>query len=528
MCITCANYSCFKIFSQYFSLSSYVAILTGIGDFINALFITFISYKLFNEILIYIINKDQTCKLSNCLYDKKEQKKVFLYTFLAIAVLNLFILFTTRYPGVVFRDSMGQIEDGLLNSYNNHHPILHTMFIKLCIEIGRNLLGSLNAGVAVYSVSQILLMAFTFAYTVSTVYMASSNKKLCIIIALWYIIMPFHMEYSYTMTKDVPFSAMVVLFSVSVFRILKNLSTTKKDYLLLLLSSFGVCLLRNNGYFIFIFTTILFAILFRNKKKLLIMFISVLIVSYIVKYPVLNALNINQSNINESLSVPIQQISRVVVEEKEITKEQEKLISQLVDLDDIKESYSSYISDPIKKLIRVDSKDKYISNNKLEYLKLWFELGLKYPSTYFEAWVDLTKGYWNSGYSYWVFISIVWDNNLGIYQTINIPILNMLYTAYLQPLFKMPGLKIFLAIGLYTWLLIFSFWRAIRKNDKVSVLSLMPYIMNVISLLVATPVYSEFRYAYPVFCGIPFILFITSTYTNNGKQEIVSYVSKNK
>ena len=33
----------------------------------------------------------------------------------------------------------------------------------------------------------------------------------------------------------------------------------------------------------------------------------------------------------------------------------------------------------------------------------------------------------------------------------------------------------------------------------------MPFLAVVLTLLVATPVYSEFRYAYAVFCGTPFL-----------------------
>lgn len=47
---------------------------------------------------------------------------------------------------------------------------------------------------------------------------------------------------------------------------------------------------------------------------------------------------------------------------------------------------------------------------------------------------------------------------------------------------------------------------AIVRKDKIGVMLTIPNIMVVFSLLVATPVYSEFRYDYAVFCTLPIVL----------------------
>jgi uncharacterized membrane protein len=46
---------------------------------------------------------------------------------------------------------------------------------------------------------------------------------------------------------------------------------------------------------------------------------------------------------------------------------------------------------------------------------------------------------------------------------------------------------------------------AIIRNDKVLALIAVPSLMVIATLLVATPVFSEFRYAYSVFCTMPVI-----------------------
>lgn len=37
---------------------------------------------------------------------------------------------------------------------------------------------------------------------------------------------------------------------------------------------------------------------------------------------------------------------------------------------------------------------------------------------------------------------------------------------------------------------------------------IIPFLALIFSLMIATPVFAEFRYAYAIFCGIPFIVVI--------------------
>lgn len=43
------------------------------------------------------------------------------------------------------------------------------------------------------------------------------------------------------------------------------------------------------------------------------------------------------------------------------------------------------------------------------------------------------------------------------------------------------------------------------NKDKKAFFTTIPFMAVILSLLVATPVFSEFRYAYAIFCGFPFI-----------------------
>lgn len=389
------------------------------------------------------------------------------------------------------------------------------------MNIGMFLFNDINAAVATYSVFSIVMMALSFAYVVSTIYRASSNIKISIIIAIWYLIMPFHIQYSYTMWKDILFGATVTVFAVSTYRILKNIGSNIPNYIIMIITAIGFCLLRSNGYFAFFFGTVIFCVLYKKQKKLTLIgiFIAVLACTYVLKHPVLNALGVTQPDTIESLSIPAQQIARVVTDNKKLTDSQYELLSKVIDVESIPNSYSSGISDPVKGLVRASKNQDYIKEHKFEYIRLWVELGLKYPKSYVKAWVDETKGYWNAGYNYWRWGSGVQENTLGITKTVNVPQISHLYSVYCDYLFTRTGCRTFLCIGLYTWLTVISAWRSFKQKNKEGLFVCVPYLMVVISLCVATPVFAEFRYDYAVFCGMPFILMVSSTYFTAAKEK---------
>lgn len=50
---------------------------------------------------------------------------------------------------------------------------------------------------------------------------------------------------------------------------------------------------------------------------------------------------------------------------------------------------------------------------------------------------------------------------------------------------------------------------AVVKQNNMNLFASIPFLMVILTLLIATPVYAEFRYAYAVFCGIPFVLAVS-------------------
>ena len=503
--VVLANFSLFPL--------DYNGLLGSFCRVMNLCLMLASGYLLFRQIFRVIYWRMSSTDGRQRLADPTVGKRLLVFSWLVLASLYLAALFLVFYPGLYTVDSIDQIEQILSGTYTNHHPFYHTQLIRLCLMMGTSLFGSINAGVAVYSVFSVLLLSGCFAYVIYTVFVFTGSRKLALGIFAWYLLMPYHITYSFTMWKDVPFAAASTFFITSSYRILKGKGKRNRaDQFIWVLSGVSVCLLRSNGFLAFAASVVVFAMLFwKDHKRMLLVLMAILCGCFVLKHPVLKALDVAQPDTIESLSVPLQQISRTVLEGRPLTPEQRELLNQVVDVDRIQETYIGRISDPMKALVRERNNQQYLTEHRLEFLKLYVSLGIRNPVVYLHAWVEQTKGYWNGGYSYWRWYDAkiaphFWQENpFGLEHSVASQSLYQLYLSYAS-LFETPLLQCVSCIGLYSWALIFAVYAAWLKRDKEAFFTSVMPIMVIGTLLVATPVHAEFRYAYSVICVMPLIL----------------------
>ena len=472
----------------------------------EALLLWGIGFWLFKEILIGVAGLDGIKADSAPI---KNKKLMFGILGSVMALFYALFLFGSQYPGELTPDSIYQMTQLLTHSYSNHHPYYHTQIIHAVIAVGLKVFGDINRAVALYSVFSILVMTFSFLYVVETVYTCTQNRKILLVVFLFYLLMPFHIMYSMTMWKDVFFGASVTCFAVSCYRCLQSVGNGKWNWMMLLLASFGMGLLRSNGWVALFVSTMAFVVLFRKKyKKMFFLFAVVLLATFILKHPVLSFLQVTQPDTIESLSIPAQQIARVIVDGKTLTEEQSQIVSKVIDIDQVPKKYKNFISDPVKHLVRQKGNQEYLRQHPVEFLKLYGQLGLRYPHEYVKAWIDQTRGYWNGGYSYWRWSTGVKKNTLGIKRTVKSQFLDKALKKYLKIWETSPFLQLFLSIGLYVWGIVLLSYRAVMRRNREVLFATIPFLAVIATLLIATPVFAEFRYAYAIFCGFPFLLAI--------------------
>lgn len=452
---------------------------------------------------LYLYNKISFIEI----YRHKKVMTYFWAPFIINSMVDLLYLYLVAYPGNLTTDSLKQISQINSGIYSNHHPFWHTMVIRVFYNLGEAIFKDVNAAVATYSVFQILTMASIFSYAIMTLYEIGVKWKIVLCVTAIYILMPYNIIYSCTMWKDVLFGGVCLLMIVSLYRFRHHIGKRFVSILIFGFSSIAVCILRSNGIYAYIFWGItLICVMVRREKKLIFIALISLMIALILKGPILNFLNVSQPDTTEKLSIPLQQIARVIYDKGDLSETDLIYISTIFDISDVKELYKNYISDPVKNIVRKHGGEKIINTDIWEFIKRWISIGIKNPEQYIRAWVDQTKGYWNAGYLYWVTYNSIEqrNNNLGIFRVTKNVWLSDKIDALMEFIeYSNTFLGIIVATGLYTWIYIILIGLNII-NDNENYLEPILSLGIVVSLMLGTPVFNEFRYAYGLYTMIPF------------------------
>ena len=96
----------------------------------------------------------------------------------------------------------------------------------------------------------------------------------------------------------------------------------------------------------------------------------------------LPSLKITDGSIRETLSIPFQQTARYVkYYDKDLSKNDIKVIDKVLEYETLAKRYNPTISDPVK-----NEFNKYTTKKELlAYLKVWFKCFFKHPLVYIEA-----------------------------------------------------------------------------------------------------------------------------------------------
>lgn len=436
----------------------------------------------------------------------KYPARVFFAVFGVLTGIYLIYLFFVVYPGSVTSDSIWQIDEIVTGYRTNHHPYWHTSLIQMFLSLGYSLFGNANAAAATYSVVQSMAMAVCFAYAVVTLYQYRIPKIWVFLTFAAFACLPNHIAYSCTMWKDVPFGGAVLVLVVSMFRVVRNVGNNRRlNFIVLTIGGVATCIFRSNGLYAMLAAFIVLALFFRKRcKELLLPWVGCLVVGYLLTGPVLTVLGVANVNFIEGLSVPLQQVARVITNGGELTEDEIREIDTILNIDEVPEQYDEHCVDHIKDLIHLKNYD-YLRENKGTFLKIWLDIGARYPWEYVEAWVEETKGYWNGGYEYYIYAEYVGENDYGFFMPRQNNLIHNLVKAYFTFTRETVLFEPLQSIGFNVWILSILCFFNLVHNRKEFLLT-VPVLAVIFTLWLTTPVFSEFRYAYSLFTTLPFIL----------------------
>lgn len=423
-----------------------------------------------------------------------------------IMILAWLPYFLTYYPGILTYDSVHQIyQVQNIEALSDHHPIMHTAFIAIFVKIGIGLFNSINVGVALASIAQMIIMALAFSFVLK--YMAKKNVNIFIrILALiFYAFYPVNGLYSITMWKDVLFGICVpvfVVFCIDLIQKPDEFLSSKKNVILYILISFFTIVVRHNGFYVFwLSVPFIFIVLRKYWKKLIIIFGTVLVLNLLFNIIIFNVLKAKKGDIRESLSIPVQQIARTqLYHGGEFDDETIKQINNFFGTDNIGNLYNPNVSDNVKG----EFNSEYFSENKGDFIKLWLKLLVEYPREYIASFVAGSYGYYYPEAFNWVSTRTVDTNTVGIEQNgiIEGKLLRK-YDGLIDRRGK-PLVSMLFSIGFLFWVLVTLLLYKVYEKKYIYLLIYLP-LMILWLTLIASPVYCEYRYAYPLFTTFPLL-----------------------
>ncbi len=415
-----------------------------------------------------------------------------------------------QYPGIMTPDSINQLEQILgVIPWSNHHPWVHTLVFGFFYHIGYALTGNMVTAVSVYTFFQMCLLAGSVAYFISTLRSHKIRPFVLLLIMAFYALIPYHAVFSVTVWKDIPFAAAVLFFSCAVLRLSVQNQVCFKNLAVLFIAGVMICLFRSNGWYAFLLAMPFLLFGFRRKAKAVYLpLFAALFVAVIVKYPVMSAFHVQQPDFIESVSIPMQQITAVICNGRYLSDEELALIEEVVDLTYIHDLYNPTFADNIKELVRAGNQD-YLVTHKNEFLKLWIDLGLRYPGDYLTAYVNQTYGYWYPDSFYLVAEAEgVSATDLGVSHTplIGGPLVIKAKEIAIKLGSMVPIYGTLWSMGVACWVLLFSISVSVIRRDYHRLICYLPGIALFLSVLAATPVATEFRYVYFLVLCLPFYL----------------------
>ncbi len=395
--ISFKNNILFYIFSLFFAtiliigkqLEYYSEILWTISTVLKIVFLTISLIPIFILIKTFISNYNY--KILTFKNEKFLKVKIF-------AIISFFslLVYLALFPGIFGYDAGYQIYEFMFKDVQitTRFSIPTSYLLYFFVSLGQKIFNSYSIGFGIYTFLQMIFLNYVCSKLLYEVYKRTKNKYITIgFIIFFSLFLPHHIMLI-SSTQDGIFAGVFVLCLIELVKIFFDKIRNGKIFIKLDILLFILFTLRNNAIYIIILLLpfILFLDKRNNIKLILILLIPVVLFKF-YSGPILNKLNIiDENSTAEILSVPSQQIARVVIYNKNVLTEKDiqNINNFYPNFDFTNYQYRQSLADPIKGQLN----NEYTKKNMKEYIKLYFKIGVKAPKEYIEAFLLNSLGLW--------------------------------------------------------------------------------------------------------------------------------------
>lgn len=417
--------------------------------------------------------------------------------------------YLTFFPGINGYDTFMQLKQLCEGSYSTHHPLAHTLLTGLFYTTGEYL-GSPTLGFAAYTAVQYLCLAGAVSYALQYLASLKVPRILWWALTLSYALLIQHSVMAVSATKDIFFACGILVLTIRLHRLLRSSNPSRFDWLSCTLLTAGVCLFRNNMIYALAALSLALLVIKRlGGRRLAVLFLAGCLLASICSTTLQAITDAEDGSKKEMLSVPIQQMARVY----HLYGLNAPVGYEIREVLPLAERYRPEMADHVKGTAQVDGPGELT-----RFVKLWLRESIRYPVEYLDAFLFVTKGYWDINDRSFASIYAPYgahfngpmvalcDSIYGIEARQLLPGLH----KWFEEMFWSNGYQqypvrwLLLQPGLYSWMLAFAAVLAIINRRKDILLPCLMLLLYLGTLLLGPC--ALIRYHYCIMITVPMLL----------------------
>ncbi|MCE5342924.1 MAG: DUF6020 family protein [Eubacteriales bacterium] len=416
------------------------------------------------------------------------------------------------YPGTFRYDADTQFYMYIDGYMSTQHPLLHTLLLGWLLDLG-NELDSLTLGVALYNGLQMLLMAGIVGYACAWLYRRHAPLGLRIAVLALFALLPLYPLWAFSATKDVLFGGFVLLLCLQMADLWRDGTAWFRSpvrILLFFVTAVLMMLLRNNGVYALCFAFPFAVAIAKNRRVRTAALLLVCVGGYLASNLLLiRAVDAESGSYVEMLSIPLQQTMRAATRGTITPEEKAKLEELFWQYESGWDAlYTPMCADNVKWNLDED----VFSADLGGYLSLWWQVGLRNPQLYLEAFLEQNLPYYYPGakMSYNIVLGLLPMDMYELEQHSQLPALKPIYEAYDKTLriSALPGSALLadnaVMVWLTLWLLGFAIYRRQRGMTIAAVFLLSIWGTCLLGPIAAMRYMLGFFYTVPVLIAFAF------------------------
>lgn len=457
-------------------------------------------------------------KITTAIELREAQADFAAFLFLLLCWLPVFL---AVYPGFFVYDAQDEYIQVAARTFSTHHPLVHVLLLGGMICAVHKLTDSYNLGIACYMVFQMAVAAGVFTFLFSYLRKRGVSRTLRLLGLVWLGVFPTVVMFTLCSAKDALFTLALLLLLICLLELGRDEAAffaSKGWRFLFAASGMAMMLFRNNGFYAFLVMIPLLLLLKKGRRRQLLLLSACAVAGCLLVNGGLKlALHADDSEYQEILTVPIQQLARVYKYAPEsFSKEDLDILHEVLN-EEALSLYTPRLSDPVKYRFNNEA----FATDKGRYASLWLRVGMKKPLIYLNAWWMTSYGFWypdtviNVYGGNTVFTFTYQDNSYFGYEVelpgvreSKIPWLNEVYRKLSLEVWKekVPVLSWLFSPGAMFWFYAFLFAWLLNNGRYEMLYPFLPVFLVWLTVLLG-PTYLPryvlfFWYALPLFLGM--------------------------